>query len=56
MCGGAWKNSVFSVVEYIDQESNPIEYLGCFVDSSNRDLANYKGDGYTIEECLNECL
>lgn len=55
MCGGEFKNSIFSLHELIDQESYPIEYLGCFIDTSIRDLANYKGDGYTIEDCLNEC-
>ena len=57
MCGGPWRNSVYSLVE--DAKGDIIDqgafYMGCFSDDGNRALDLYLGVGFSLNRCIQAC-
>ncbi|PAA60591.1 hypothetical protein BOX15_Mlig004080g1, partial [Macrostomum lignano] len=56
-CGGPWRNSVYSTGLKTRKASTPgMKYLGCFVDSSKRDLRREAPRGHmSVPKCYRFC-
>eukprot|EP01052_Picozoa_sp_SAG31_P046347 SAG31_NODE_8827_length_1380_cov_1.810304_2_plen_223_part_01 len=63
MCGGSWRNSVYHITGEVDldvlQTAVTYSYVGCYVDSNDRDLsarANNMGQQASPRMCAELCV
>jgi len=49
--GGTWTNQVYSNIPDIQMTSGSYNYAGCYNDTGNRAIPNYKGNVSSVDQC-----